>query len=131
MEHVLKQPEGSVETQPHHMSDPRMAATMARESPEGRPGDPELRGKGITGVLLAIAGMMVIGGLVIWFATSNWKLGLAVASFGVFAAMTSPAVWSAIARGKEREDADKRDAIVIHDHKVQGGVPADRAPDRT
>lgn len=119
MEQIIhKQPPGLDPQEPAPLSDRAMSEEMARTSPEGRPADPNLRGKQIHWMLAAIPIVVLIAAVTIWLAGGSGTLAITIAGLGALMFLVSPTVWSALARANERDRADTKHTEIIHDDLI-------------
>lgn len=94
--------------QMHEMDSAReQADVIEANSPEGRPGDPELRGGGMfKWMLLIVAGVVIIA--VVLTITQGIIAGLFALVLGLsLGIIANTEVWAAASRAKERHDLDK------------------------
>lgn len=86
----------------------RVERILRYESPEGAPAHPELTRTGILAMIIGSAATVIVISMVI---AVVWGLaaGAVVLVFGMgLACVGNPAIWAALMRTAEREDADRR-----------------------
>jgi hypothetical protein len=89
--------------QPPPVADER-ARRIAETSPEGIPADPGTDHRTLSRLMLAAVVLLLTVALAVAVFADRW-IGLAVGVLGLFLLIVNPALWAAILRVKEREQA--------------------------
>lgn len=102
--------EATAENPPHmHERDSaeEQAEIIEANSPEGRPGDPTLRARGMLGWTMLIIGVVVVAAIIL-AVTQGIIAGLFALVLGLsLGIIANSEVWAAASRAKERHDLDK------------------------
>ncbi|MCK6477031.1 MAG: hypothetical protein L6Q35_09400 [Phycisphaerales bacterium] len=95
----IKQHEAATQTE--------MTETLAHNSPEGRPADPNLHGRELRRLIALVPLAVVVFAVLIWLLGADPKVAIATGAFGLIAFLVSPVVWSSVLRARERDEVDR------------------------